>query len=184
MAIDDIRWYNNLPQCTETQPSLPLEAASALTSLLSVLRHYELENDVGFAVLHRNFELAAHEVVSWSATDNGMISKIEQLSSVQHMPILWQVLENGRLVSLEFVDLTTLTKDESQRLLHWVRGEKLHAIAKALRFVGAHRTFAISFLPSIMRDRLAQKGGAMERGFLNEETDHKSRSSTLTFSSF
>jgi hypothetical protein len=100
------------------------------------------------------------------------------------MPILWQVPEKGRLVALEFVDLTTLTKDESQRLLRWVRGEKLHAIAKALRFVGAHRNFAISFLPSIMRDRLAQKGVAMERGFFNEETDHKSRSSTLTFSSF
>jgi hypothetical protein len=184
MAIHNNKWYNSLPQYTDLQSSQAPEVATALTSLLPVLRHYGLENDIGFAVLHRNFRLAASEVVSWTVTDSGMKSKIDKFSSAQHMPMLWQVLQNGRLVSLEFADLTTLTKDESHRLLDWVQGEKLHSMARALRFVGAHRTLAISFLPSLMRDRLAQKGAAIERGFFNEETDRKSRSSTLTFTSF
>jgi hypothetical protein len=181
MTAYDAPAYNNLPLFEHVQPTDPA-ALAKLSALGELLEKYDLGKAVGFALLHRHFDVTEGHVVIWKITDNRLIASIEKLDPEIHAPISWRVGEGGVLSPLEYLDTTSVLAGIAEQVLELGKGDAIIALGKATRFIGASEHFALSLLPTVIAHFATVTLGsdALER-VAHESSDFRDLRSELTF---
>lgn len=182
MIAADVPPYNHVPIIEESR-LIPAAAVNKLSPIRPAFEAAQVNEAVGFGLPHRHFSIADGEAVVWGVTNTTLRSRVVDFDPHLHAPFIMKVSSSGRVIPLEFFDISSIQEDARAADIIANAGLRLGPAAAGLLATGEHNTFTLTLMPAAIEHFLQRAYGiSLSDTLAHEESDELTRSSWLSFS--